>query len=101
MRPLQAVVLLWTVQDCIQYSSTVSFKINFIFGCAGSSLPCRLSPVAVSRGCSLVAACKPLIVIAEQELEGTRASVVVAHGLSCPLVYGVFLDQGPNLCPLH
>ena len=30
-----------------------------------------------------------------------RASVVVAHGLSCLVTCGIFLDQGSNLCPLH
>ena len=28
-----------------------------------------------------------------------RVSVVVAHGLSCPMAYGIFPDQGLNLCP--
>ena len=28
-------------------------------------------------------------------------SLVVAHGLSCPMTCGIFLDQGLNLCPLH
>ena len=28
-------------------------------------------------------------------------SVVVAHGLSCPMACGIFLDQGSKLCPLH
>ena len=32
---------------------------------------------------------------------GRMGSVVVAHGLSCPMAYGIFLDQGSNLCPLH
>ena len=32
---------------------------------------------------------------------GVRASVVVAHGLSCSMVCGIFPDQGLNLCPLH
>ena len=32
---------------------------------------------------------------------GTWASVVVAHGLSCSAVCGIFLDQGSNPCPLH
>ena len=27
--------------------------------------------------------------------------VAVAHGLSCPTVYGIFQDQGSNQCPLH
>ena len=28
-------------------------------------------------------------------------SVVVAHGLSCPVAGGIFPDQGSNPCPLH
>ena len=32
---------------------------------------------------------------------GTRASVVVAHGLSCSEACGIFPDQGSNPCPLH
>ena len=31
---------------------------------------------------------------------GSRVSVVVARGLSCPMTCGVFPDQGLNLCPL-
>ena len=30
-----------------------------------------------------------------------RASVVVAHRLSCPAACGIFPDQGSNPCPLH
>ena len=32
------------------------------------------------------------------QLEG---SVVVATGLGCSTAYGIFPDQGLNLCPLH
>ena len=32
---------------------------------------------------------------------GTRASVVVAHGLSGSAACGIFPDQGLNPCPLH
>ena len=28
-------------------------------------------------------------------------SVVAAHGLSCSVACGIFLDQGLNSCPLH
>ena len=31
----------------------------------------------------------------------SAVSVVVAHGLSCSVACGIFLDQGSNLCPLH
>ena len=45
-----------------------------------------------------------LIVVASlvaAQTSGPQASVVVAHGLSCPVAYGISLDQGWNLCPLH
>ena len=29
------------------------------------------------------------------------SSIVVAPGLSCSTAYGIFLDEGSNLCPLH
>ena len=32
---------------------------------------------------------------------GTRASVLVAHGLHCSMACGIFPDQGSNLCHLH
>jgi len=32
---------------------------------------------------------------------GAWASVVVAHGLSCPMACGIFPDQGSNPYPLH
>ena len=58
----------------------------FIFGCAGfSMLKDRLSLVAPSPGCSLVAIWGLLLVaaslVAEHRLCGARASVVVMHGL--------------------
>ena len=53
----------------------------------------------------LVAVCGFLIavasLIAEHGLQGTQASVVVAHRSSCPVACGIFLDQGWNLCSLH
>ena len=27
--------------------------------------------------------------------------VVVVHGLSCSVAFGIFLDQGLNPCPVH
>ena len=32
---------------------------------------------------------------------GALASLVVAHGLKCPVACGIFPDQGSNRCPLH
>ena len=31
---------------------------------------------------------------------GTRALIVMAHGISCSTACGIFLDQGSNVCPL-
>ena len=54
----------------------------FIFGCAGCSYCTGFSLVAASRGCSLVAMCRLLILVAslvsEHSLLGTQASVVAA-----------------------
>ena len=38
--------------------------------------------------------------VAEHGFQSTD-SVVVAHGFSCSAAYGIFLDQGSNLCLLH
>ena len=55
------------------------------------------------RGYSLVAVQGLLIVVASREARalGTQASVVrltgsvvVVHGLSCPIAYGILVDQG-------
>ena len=32
---------------------------------------------------------------------GYMGSVVLAHGFSCSVAYGIFLNQGQNLCPLQ
>ena len=58
----------------------------FIFGCAGSCVALQLWGV----GATLQLGC--LI---------SRASVVVANGLSCPRTCGIFLDQRLNPCLLH
>ena len=31
----------------------------------------------------------------------SAGSIVVAHGPSCSVACGIFLDQGSNPCPLH
>ena len=36
------------------------------------------------------------------QLPGSGAqALVMAHGLSCPMAFGIFLDQGSNPCFLH
>ena len=60
--------------------------------------------VWASGGCSLVVIPRPLVEVVsrvEHRLQGTQASVVVAHGLSCPSTRGIFLDQRLNPCVLH
>ena len=60
------------------------------------------------RGLSLVAAsgghsssrCAGLSLLRPLLLQ-SAGSVVVAHGLSCPVACGIFPDQGSNPCPLH
>ena len=37
----------------------------------------------------------------ERGLQGARASVLVAHRLSCPTACGIFPDQGSHPCPVH
>ena len=63
-----------------------------------------LSLVAESGAYSLVAVCGLLFAVAppvlEHELQ-SLGSVAVVHGLSCPMAYGIFPDQGSNPCPLH
>ena len=80
------------------------FKFLFIYSCVGSllqrmgsSLLLRLTPVVVNKGCSLVVVCGLLVAVASPVV----GLVVVAHRLSCPLTYGIFMDLGSNPCPLH
>ena len=39
-------------------------------------------------------------VVATSRLQST-GSIVMAHGLSCSMAWGIFADQGSNLCLLH
>ena len=63
-----------------------------------------LSPVVASGGhsssrCTGLSLSRPLLL----RSTGSRraGSVIVAHGPSCSAAYGIFPDQGSNLCPLH
>ena len=64
-----------------------------------------LSLVAVRAGatlrCSVWASHCGGFSCCEARALGMWAPVVVAHGLSCSTVYGIFPDQGSNPCPLH
>ena len=39
--------------------------------------------------------------VVEHGAQVVKASVVVAHGLSCLAACGILIDQGPNPYPLH
>ena len=56
-------------------------------------------------GQALVAMHRLLVVVASPVAEygpyGAWASVAEALELSCSIAWGIFLDQGLNLCPLH
>ena len=60
-------------------------------------------PLGADNGdCSLGAGLRFLIAAAllvEHRLQGMKALVVGAHGLSCSTVGGLFSNQGLNLCP--
>ena len=89
-----------------QYKSLFLFKNIFFLFLAMLGLCCFLgfSLVSVSRGYAMVAVHRPLIVVAslvEHEPQGARASVVVAHVLSCFKACGILPDQESNPCPLH
>ena len=64
-----------------------------------------LSLLAESRGYSLAAVCRLLIVvaclIAEHGLEHMGSAVVEYGQLSCPLARGIFLHKRSKPCPLH
>ena len=77
----------------------------FICGCVVSSLLCagflQLWRVGATLRCSAWAShCSGFSCCGAWAL-GARASVVVAHGLSCSVACGILPDQGSNLCPLH
>ena len=64
----------------------------------------RVSSICGEWGLLFVVAHGLLLVVASLIVEhGSRcsSSVVVARGLSCPVAYGIFPDQGVNPCPLH
>ena len=71
-------------------------------GCAGFSLVAvlRLLTAVVSLAAEHgPGGARSLVVVAPRLW--MAGSIVVAHGLSCPLAYGIFLDQGSNPCRLH
>ena len=77
----------------------------FIFGCARSSLPhtgfLKSQWVGATLHCGTQASHWGGFSCRGAQVPGTQASVVVAHRLSCPAAYRIFLGQGLNWCSLH
>ena len=73
-------------------TACLSWAVLGLHCCVGSS------PVVASGGCSPVAVCRLLTVVAplaaEHGLAGALASGVVEHRLSCPMARVIFPDQG-------
>ena len=74
-------------------------------GCAGTPLLCtgflQLRRAGAILRCGVRASpCSDFSCGGARAL-GMWALVVVAHGLRCFVVCGIFLDQGWNPCPLH
>ena len=67
--------------------------------------PHELSLVAASgrllSGCGAQASQSGSFYCCRAQALGSWASVVVAQGLSCSAVSGIFLDKGSNPCPLQ
>ena len=85
-------------------SSVVGFLVFvLILSLAGNCVAALgLSLAVTSRGSSLTAGHGLCIVVAslivKHGLHGAQASVVGAHRLSCLTAFGIFPDQGSNLC---
>jgi len=94
--------------------STASFLNKFVFiylfGCAGSLLLHRLfcgcGRQGLLSGCAAQASHSSGFSCCGAQSVWTSVvaalgSVVVVHGLSCPMAYGIFWDQESNPCLLH
>ena len=83
----------------IPYNFKISLLLCWVFIAAHG-----LSLDAVSRGYSLAVVWGLLIVVAFLVVEHglwSVGSVIVVHGLGCPMARGNFLDLGLNPCSLH
>ena len=77
----------------------IYFWLHWVFiAASGLSLivMCGASSVVVHRLLTVVS-----FLLGEHSPCSGRASVVVAHRLSCSAACEIFPDQGWNLCPLH
>ena len=68
-----------------------------LFAALGLGCASGVSLGVVSRGSSVAVVAS---LAEEHRLQGMWAAAVVAHGLSCPMACGIFLEQGLDPCPL-
>jgi len=81
---------------CI-YSDLLKIMYSFL---AALGLYCYVGfSLVVESGGTLCCSVQFLVAVVSLAVE--PGSVAVAHGLSCPMACGIFLDLGLNLCPLH
>ena len=94
---------IWSLQQSVLFSFFFFFLLFFWLCWVFISVR-GLSLVAANGGhssswCAGLSLWRPLLL---RSTSSRRAgSAVVAHGLSCSTVCGIFPDQGSNLCPLH
>ena len=97
-----------TGRQCISTFVVVVFFLMYLFlknfGCAGSSLLC-VGFLQLWRAGATLLWCVSFSLggfsCCGAQARGAQASAFVAHGLSCSVARGIFLDQGSNLCSLH
>ena len=88
------------------YFKLINYWLRWVFTAA-----CELSLVVAAGMLSREVPCSSLWWLSLLWSTGARArrrqylqlrgSVVVAHGLSCPIARGIFSDKGSNLCLLR
>ena len=96
-----------------QLFTSVSWRYLFIYGCSVSFVVLHWLLIAwllllwstgsrcmCFSSCILQALGHIGLEVAAHGLWRT-GSIVAAHGLTCPMVCGIFPDQGSNPCPLH
>ena len=82
------------------------FLVLFIYLTA-LGLRCHTPAFSVCSACRLLSSCRVWVSYCcgfsccKAWGLGQAGSTVVSHGLSCPMAYGILLDQGSNPCLLH
>ena len=83
------------------HPASVSLTILLFFGCAGSLLLWVRAFSSIEWGLLSSFGALSFSLQWFTWAPGTWASVAAVHGFSCSVAYGIFPDQGLNLCPPH